>query len=176
MAKDAAWGCKALTLSQQKRSGRGDTGLLGSLLCHPVPALLLLPGAMTRRGPPRRGVGPARIATILHLRNDSSILGPGHSRRRGGHSSRRSRSAREGRNRRCKCGILQIGREHGITLAAMKVTALPTTATSAITSAAMVGATTAATATREVDGHCYLLDTKAKQCRRSVRPPLLSPP
>ena len=69
----------------------------------------------------------------------------------------------------------RIGREHGITLAATKGTAPPTTATSAITSAATARATTAVTATREGDGHCYLLDTKA-QCHRSVLPPLLSPP
>jgi hypothetical protein len=42
---------------------------------------------------------------------------------------------------------------------------------STITSAATAWATTAATATREGDGHCYLLDS-----RRSVLPPLLSPP
>ena len=109
--------------------------------------------------------------------NGSSILGPSDSRRRGGHSGRRSRSAREGGNRRREGGIPRIGREHGITLAARKGTAPPTTATSAITSAATAGATTSATATREGDGHCYLLDTEeAMPRRRSVLPPLSSPP
>jgi hypothetical protein len=95
------------------------------------------------------------------------------------HSGRRSRSAREGGNRRRKGGIPRIGREHGITLAARKGTAPPTTATSAITSAATAGATTAATATREGDGHCYLLDAEAGEeampqiCASS---PLISPP
>ena len=102
------WGCKALPLPRRKRSGRGDRGLPGPLLRRPVPALLLLPGATTYCGPPQRGVGPAKIATILHLHNSSSILGPGDSRKRGGHSSRQSQSAREGGNRRCKGGIPRI--------------------------------------------------------------------
>jgi hypothetical protein len=100
------WGCSALPLLRQKCSGRGDCGLPGPLLCCPVPALLLLPGTMTPRGPPQRGAGPVRIAIILHLHNGSSILGPGNSRRRGGgHSGQRSRSAREGGNKCRKGGI-----------------------------------------------------------------------
>ncbi len=93
--------------------------------------------------------------------NGSSILGPGDSRRRGGHSGRRSQSEREGGNRRREGGIPRIRREHWITLVARKGTAPPTMATSAITSTATAGATTAATATREGDGHCYLLDAEA---------------
>ena len=46
------WGCEALPLPRRKCSRRGDRGLLGPLLCRPVPALLLLPGATTRRGLP----------------------------------------------------------------------------------------------------------------------------
>jgi hypothetical protein len=111
--------------------------------------------------------------------NGSSILGPSDSRRRGGHSGRQSWSAREGGNRHCEGETPQIRCKHGITLVARKGTTLPTTATSAIRSAATAGATTAATATREGDGHCYLLDTdcsQGKQYRRSVLPPLLPPP
>ena len=78
------WGYKALPLPRWKRSGRGDRGLPGPLLRHPVPALLLHPEATTCRGPPQRGVGPMRIATILHLHNGSRKLGPSNSRRRGG--------------------------------------------------------------------------------------------
>ena len=63
--------------------------------------------------------------------NGSSILGPSDSRRRGGHSGRRSLSAREGGNRCCEGGIPRIGHEHGITLATRKGTALPTTAKAA---------------------------------------------
>ena len=72
--------------------------------------------------------------------------------------------------------FLKLDAKHGITLTARKGTAPPTTVKSAIRSTAMAGAITAPTATREGDGHCYLLDTKAMQCRRSVLPPLLSPP
>ena len=64
-------------------------------------------------------------------------------------------------------------------LVARKGTAPPTTATFTIRSATVAGATTAATATREGDGHHYLLDTEAeggKQCHRSVCLPLLSTP
>ncbi len=44
---------------------------------------------------------------------------------------------------------------------ARKGATLPTTAMPAITSAVTAGATTAATVTREGDGHCYLLDAEA---------------
>ena len=113
------------------------------------------------------GVATKGVATtshpILHLHNGSSTLGPSDSRRRGGHSGQWSQSAREGENRCREGGVPRIGREHGITLAART---LPTTATSAITSAMTAGATTAA---RKGDGHCYLLDS-----RISVIPPLYS--
>ncbi len=105
------------------------------------------------------------------MHNGSSILGPSDSRRRGGHSGRWSGSAREGGNRRHEGGTPRIGGKQRITLAARKGTTLPTTATSTIMSAPAAGATTAATATKEGNGHCYLLD-----CRRSVLPPLSSLP
>ena len=98
------WGCKALPLSRWMCSRWGDHGLPGPLLRHPVPALLLFPNATTHCGPPRQGVGPTRIVTILHLHNGSSILGPSNSRRGGGgHNGQRSRSA--GGNRRRNGGI-----------------------------------------------------------------------